>query len=94
VDCVSIEIRAKLESESSIFFAVQRCTVANSLANSSVSGNGKPVILAMQHEGWNGSAASRTLPDVGMGDLHSNGSRLKIFSGTANPQLSQVICKP
>jgi hypothetical protein len=25
-----------------------------------------------------------------MGDLHSNGSRLKIFSGTANPQLSQV----
>ncbi len=71
-------------------FAVQRCTVANSLANSSVSGNGKPVILAMQHEGWNGSAASRTLADVGMGDLHSNGSRLKIFSGTANPQLSQV----
>ncbi|KAH8953764.1 hypothetical protein BDL97_08G044500 [Sphagnum fallax] len=68
-----------------------RCTVANSLANSSVSGNGKPVILAMQHEGWNGSAASRTLPDVGMGDLHSNGSRLKIFSGTANPQLSQEI---
>jgi hypothetical protein len=44
----------------------------------------------MQHEGWNGSAASRTLADVGMGDLHSNGSRLKIFSGTANPQLSQV----
>ncbi|CAK9881027.1 unnamed protein product [Sphagnum jensenii] len=68
-----------------------RCTVANSLANSSVSGNGKPVILAMQHEGWNGSAASRTLADVGMGDLHSNGSRLKIFSGTANPQLSQEI---
>ncbi|CAM6034063.1 unnamed protein product [Sphagnum compactum] len=68
-----------------------RCTVANSLANPSVSGNGKPVILAMQHAGWNGSAASRTLADVGMGDLHSNGSRLKIFSGTANPQLSQEI---
>ncbi|CAM6025417.1 unnamed protein product [Sphagnum balticum] len=68
-----------------------RCTVANSLANSSVSGNGKPGILAMQHEGWNGSAASRTLADVGMGDFHSNGSRLKIFSGTANPQLSQEI---
>ncbi|CAK9233802.1 unnamed protein product [Sphagnum troendelagicum] len=72
-------------------FSFLRCTVANSLANSSVSENGKPVVLAMQHEGWNGSAASRTLADVGMGDLHSNGSRLKIFSGTANPQLSQEI---
>jgi ribose-phosphate pyrophosphokinase len=68
-----------------------RCTVANSLANSSVSCNGRPVIPALQQETWNGTAASRTLADMGMREMGSNSSRLKIFSGTANPQLSQEI---
>ncbi|CAM6027036.1 unnamed protein product [Sphagnum balticum] len=68
-----------------------RCTVANSLANSSVSRNGRPVIPALQQETWNGTAASRTLADMGMREMGSNSSRLKIFSGTANPQLSQEI---
>ncbi|KAH8962941.1 hypothetical protein BDL97_05G127500 [Sphagnum fallax] len=68
-----------------------RCTVANSLANSSVSSNGRPVIPALQQETWNGTAASRTLADMGMREMGSNSSRLKIFSGTANPQLSQEI---
>ncbi|CAM6049231.1 unnamed protein product [Sphagnum compactum] len=68
-----------------------RCTVANSLANSSASSNGRPVIPALQRETWNGTAASRTLADMGMREMGSNSSRLKIFSGTANPQLSQEI---
>ncbi|CAK9227268.1 unnamed protein product [Sphagnum troendelagicum] len=68
-----------------------RCTVANSLANSSVSCNGRPVIPALQQETWNGTAASKTLADMGMREMGSNSSRLKIFSGTANPQLSQEI---
>jgi hypothetical protein len=36
------------------------------------------------------SFGSRTLTDLGVRDLRNGSTRLKIFSGTANPLLAQV----
>ncbi|KAG0621387.1 hypothetical protein M758_3G016000 [Ceratodon purpureus] len=68
-----------------------KCVTANSSTNS-VSSNGRVVVPAMHQDNWNNTSfGSRSLPELGVRDLRNDSSRLKIFSGTANPQLSQEI---
>jgi hypothetical protein len=73
------------------YSCLQRCAVANTSTNSSVAYNGRPVVPPMHQDNWNsGSLGSRTLTDVRVREMRNDSSRLKIFSGSANPQLSQV----
>uniref|UniRef100_A0A7I4CIU1 Ribose-phosphate pyrophosphokinase n=1 Tax=Physcomitrium patens TaxID=3218 RepID=A0A7I4CIU1_PHYPA len=65
--------------------------VANSSTNS-VSSKGRVFVPPMHQDNWNNlSLGSRTLTDLGVRELRNANNRLKIFSGTANPQLSQEI---
>lgn len=49
------------------------------------------MVPPMHQDNWNNmSFGSRTLTDLGARDLRNDSTRLKIFSGTANPQLSKV----
>jgi len=67
------------------------CLITNSSPNS-VSSKGRVIIPPMHEDNWNNmSLGARTLTDVGVRELRSDTNRLKIFSGSANPQLSQEI---
>lgn len=71
---------------------MQKCVIANSSTNSSVSSNGRVVVPAMHNDNWNSlSLGSRTMTDLGAREVRNESTRLKIFSGTANPQLSKEI---
>ncbi|XP_024356995.1 ribose-phosphate pyrophosphokinase 1 isoform X2 [Physcomitrium patens] len=69
-----------------------KCVISNSSNNSSVSSKGRTVVPPMHQDNWNNiSFGSRPLTDLSVPELRHNSSRLKIFSGTANLQLSQEI---
>ncbi|XP_024381725.1 ribose-phosphate pyrophosphokinase 1 isoform X3 [Physcomitrium patens] len=68
-----------------------KCLITNSSPNS-VSSKGRVIIPPMHEDNWNNmSLGARTLTDVGVRELRSDTNRLKIFSGSANPLLSQEI---
>lgn len=69
-----------------------KCIIADSSTNSSVSSPGRVIIPPMHQNNWsNLSFGPRTLTDLGGRDLRNDCTRLKIFSGSANPQLAQEI---
>ncbi|KAG6549350.1 hypothetical protein Mapa_009067 [Marchantia paleacea] len=67
------------------------CTLANNVNNNNVSWNGKPVVPSMNVNGNGSVLGSRAFHDLDLREPRSNGSRLRIFSGTANEQLAQEI---
>ncbi|KAL3690573.1 hypothetical protein R1sor_016882 [Riccia sorocarpa] len=65
------------------------CSLANNVNNASW--NGKPLVPTDNYHGNGTILGSRAFPQLEMREMRSGGSRLRIFSGTANEQLAQEI---
>ncbi|KAL2622075.1 hypothetical protein R1flu_002280 [Riccia fluitans] len=67
------------------------CSPVCSLVNNVNSWNGKPLVPPISFNGNGTLLGSRVTPQLDKSEPRFNGSRLRIFSGTANEQLAQEI---